>query len=141
MKALPKAIISDLDGTIALLKGRNPYAPKTIMNDDLNESVADILKTYNKYTDVVLFIVSGRSDRYKKETEKWLKKYGLNFYKDLIMRPDKDKRKDYVLKKEMYETHIKGKYEVLFVLDDRDQTVKLWRDLNLTCLQVTEGNF
>ena len=141
MKDLPKAIISDLDGTIALLKGRDPYSPKTIINDGLNKPVADILKIYNKYSDVSLFIVSGRSDRYKNETEKWLKKYDLDFYKDLIMRPDTDKRKDFVLKNEMYETHIKGKYNVIFVMDDRDQTVKLWRGLGLTCLQVAEGNF
>ena len=31
--------------------------------------------------------------------------------------------------------------EILFVLDDRSQVVKMWRELGLTCLQVADGNF
>ncbi|MGH7203736.1 MAG: AAA family ATPase, partial [Candidatus Levyibacteriota bacterium] len=55
---------------------------------------------------------------------------------------EKDFRKDAVVKKELYETHISGKYEVLFVLDDRDQVVEMWRkDLGLPCFQVDYGNF
>ena len=36
---------------------------------------------------------------------------------------------------------IKDKYRVLFVLDDRNQVVDMWRDIGLTCLQVADGNF
>ena len=138
---LPKAIITDLDGTIALLNGRNPYNPKTVMNDKVNEPIADILKTYHKNTEVTIFIVTGRYERYKKETKKWLKKNKLDFYEKLIMRANKDKRADYNLKTEIYENEFKGKYDILFVLDDRDQAVETWREIGLTCLQVAEGDF
>jgi hypothetical protein len=57
------------------------------------------------------------------------------------MRKRGDKRKDVIVKKEIYEKFIKDNYEVFFVLDDRDQTVKGWRDLGLKCFQVAEGNF
>lgn len=138
---LPKAIISDLDGTIALLNGRDPYTPKSIMDDKVNESVAHILRTYSSFTDIEIFIVSGRYQRYEEETKKWLAIHNLDFYKEIYMRPDNDKRKDFKLKKEYYEKYFKDKYDILFVLDDRNQTVNIWRQLGLTCLQVAEGDF
>lgn len=50
------------------------------------------------------------------------------------MRQSKDFRKDSVIKSEIYEAEIKGKYFVEFVLDDRDQVVDLWRkELKLPC--------
>lgn len=140
-KILSKAIISDLDGTIALLAGRNPYSPETIMNDKVNEPIADILRLYKKNSDVVIIIVSGRNEKYKAETEIWLKKHNLDLYDHLFMRPGNDNKPDYNLKREIYKKHIENNYEVLFVLEDRDQAVKLWRDLGLTCLQVAKGNF
>lgn len=79
--------------------------------------------------------------KYRRVTEAWLNHNGITRYKNLYMRKNGDKRKDYVVKKELYETHIKETYEVLFVLEDRDQVVKMWRDLGLTCLQVAYGNF
>ena len=40
-------------------------------------------------------------------------------------------------------THIliKDKYQVDYVLDDRNQVVEMWRSLGLTCLQVADGDF
>ena len=140
-KKLPKAIISDLDGTIALLRGRNPYAPKTIMKDALNEPVADILKMYNEHSDADIFIVTGRYKRYEEETKKWLKKHDIDFVKKIIMREDNDRRADYTVKLEVYEKHFKDKYDIIFVLDDRNQSVEFWREQGLTCLQVAEGDF
>ena len=46
------------------------------------------------------------------------------------------------MKKEVYHKYIEGKYDVLFVLEDRDQAVAMWRkELGLTCLQVEYGDF
>jgi hypothetical protein len=57
------------------------------------------------------------------------------------MRAEGDTRKDSIIKEEIYRAEIENKYNVLFVLDDRNQVVELWRRLGLTCLQVAEGNF
>ena len=57
------------------------------------------------------------------------------------MRPEGDTRKDAILKREIYEREIRNRYNVAYVLDDRDQTVRVWRDLGLTCLQVADGDF
>lgn len=140
---MKKAIICDIDGTLALLEGRNPYNPKTVEHDLLNYPIANILNVYSKQNiiDVQIILVSGRYEKFKEQTNRWLKKHKIENYL-LYMRPDNDRRKDVILKKEIYLNNIKGKFEVLFVLDDRDQVVRMWRkDLGLTCLQVEYGDF
>lgn len=138
-ESLPKAIICDLDGTLALLNGRDPYNASSCENDLLNEDVARIVWTYKTLQNKV-FIFSGRSDEYKEETVSWLEKHDIP-YDLLVMRPKDIKIKDADLKRGFFETYIKDKYFVNFVLDDRNQVVDMWRDIGLTCLQVAKGDF
>lgn len=139
---LPKVVICDIDGTLALLGDRNKYDPTTGL-DTLNDPIANILQVYDNQSvfPVELILVTGREEKYKEFTENWLHQNGITNYKKLFMRKKGDFRKDFVVKKEIYEKYIKGKFEVLFVLEDRDQVVQMWRDEGLTCLQVAYGNF
>jgi hypothetical protein len=58
------------------------------------------------------------------------------------MRKNNDQRKDSIIKFELFENHIKDKYYVELVVDDRQQVVDMWRrKLGLTCLQVDYGDF
>ena len=57
------------------------------------------------------------------------------------MRIDKDYRKGDIVKRELYETHVKNKYNVDFVLDDSIKIVKMYRELGLTVLQPNEGKY
>lgn len=57
------------------------------------------------------------------------------------MRTARDDRKDEVVKCELYDREIKPHFEVLCVLDDRDQVVRMWRAVGLVCLQVAPGDF
>ena len=137
---LPKAILCDLDGTLALMNGRNPFDASTCENDLLNEPVANVLKNYKKL-DYKIILVSGREDRYKEPTLRFLEKHGIA-YDDLIMRKTQDNRKDSIIKTEIYQEFIKEHYFVEFVLDDRNQVVDTWRkDLKLPCFQVNYGDF
>ncbi|WP_216080453.1 hypothetical protein, partial [Shigella flexneri] len=78
--------------------------------------------------------------KYKDVTTHWLyEHYGILF--NLSMRKDGDVREDSIVKLEMFNEHIRDKYYVDFVLDDRNQVVELWRSLGLTCLQVADGCF
>ncbi len=140
--SLPKAILCDIDGTLALLGNRDRYDPTT-GEDLLNHPIANILKVYDNQNlfPIDLVLISGREDKYRDITQKWLQKHGITHYKNLYMRKTGDFRKDYIIKKELFDLYIKGKYDVLFVLDDRDQVVKMWREIGLTCLQVAYGNF
>ena len=62
-------------------------------------------------------------------------------YDELYMRKDEDRRADYIIKKEIYDEFIEPHYNVQFVLDDRDQIVKMWRGLGLKVLQCQFGDF
>lgn len=140
---LPKAIICDLDGTLALIDHRSAYDASAAMDDILNLPVANVVRVYANQKDipVALFLVSGRDDRYRDVTERWLAKHGITHYAGLYMRRSGDRRKDSIVKREIYERHIKDNYDVIFVLDDRDQVVRMWRSLGLTCFQVAYGDF
>lgn len=136
---LPKCIICDIDGTLALINGRSPYDDSLIHTDKVNEDVRKLLWRY-KSQGVTVIILSGRMDKCQIQTEKWLQDNSI-YYDKIYMRKTDDFRQDAVVKKEIYEEHIKDKYYVESVLDDRDQVVKMWRELGLLCLQVYYGDF
>lgn len=134
----PKSIVCDLDGTLALMGERGPFEWHRVGEDTLNEAVADMLRRYEQ--DHCILIVSGRSDECREATAYWLRQHSIN-YEQLIMRSAGDFRKDAVVKQELYEAHIKGQYDVVLCLDDRNQSVEFWRSLGLTCFQVAPGDF
>ncbi len=139
-ETLPPAVMCDLDGTLAILNGRNPYDGSVCENDILNQPVYDILKNYHNLGNKVL-LLSGRMDSFQPQTERWLAKHNVP-YDMLIMRKHTDKRRDSIIKQEIFDEHIKGKYFIRFVLDDRNQVVDMWRqDLGLPCWQVYYGDF
>lgn len=138
--SLPKAIICDLDGTLALMDDRNPFDASHADEDRLNEPVANTLRLFSENGYQIL-LVSGREDKFKESTIKFLEKHNIT-YDRLLMRKSKDYRKDSIVKREIYEGTIKGKYYIEFVLDDRDQVVDMWRqELGLSCFQVNYGSF
>jgi len=138
-ETLPKVIICDLDGTLAILK-RSPYDASNCEKDILNKPVYDVVKSYHEKGHRII-LVSGRMDTYKEPTLKWLSNHQIP-YDELYMRQAKDMRKDSLIKQEIYHEHIKPHYFVEFVLDDRNQVVDMWRnELGLACLQVNYGDF
>jgi len=137
--ALPAAIICDIDGTLARISGRNPYDASLCEQDALNTPVADIVNMTHMQQ-IIILLVSGRKESSREPTLRWLKKYDVPF-SNLWMRAEGDERKDVLVKRDIYEQQIMGKYNIKFVLDDRNQVVDLWRSLGLTCLQVDEGDF
>jgi hypothetical protein len=139
MTDLPLAIVCDLDGTLALLNGRDPYDASTCENDTVNEPVAHIVRTYAD-AGVAVILVSGRNVRHRAETKAWLHTHHIP-HESLYMRRARDFRKDAVIKAEVFEARLRSVYQVLFVLEDRDQAVAMWRGLGLTCLQVAPGDF
>lgn len=141
-KQLPNVIMCDLDGTLALMNGRNPYDASRCEDDLLNKPVADVV--WNCHTTALTkktIFMSGRSSKYRAETERFIKKHLPLLPYELYMRTEGDFRSDSIVKKELYTQHVAGKYYVLFVLDDRNSVVKTWRSMGLTTFQVAEGSF
>tara|TARA_B100001964_G_scaffold227931_1_gene278463 strand:- start:9 stop:461 length:453 start_codon:yes stop_codon:yes gene_type:complete len=150
---MKKAIICDLDGTLALKHdGRSWYDASTSDLDNPNKPVLALLRFVqeanwhglNTEQDCQIIFLSGRQEKDREPTEKFLEKHRLNRY-PLFMRTTDDFRNDTIIKKELYEENIKGNYEILFVLDDRNSekcpVVDMWRELGLACFQVADGNF
>lgn len=139
-ESLPKALMCDLDGTLAILSKRGPFDEHLCESDDLNKPVANVIHTYAKLGYKIL-LLSGRRDSAQVPTENWLKAHNIP-YEVLLMRRANDARKDAIIKRELFDQHVAGKYFVEFVLDDRDQVVDMWRiELGLPCFQVNYGNF
>jgi hypothetical protein len=84
--------------------------------------------------------MSGRDESCRAETEAWLAKH-VGTAGPLHMRPAGDMRKDSLVKRELFDQHIAGRYAVRLILDDRDQVVSMWRAMGLTVLQCAAGDF
>lgn len=143
------AVLCDLDGTLCLMNGRSPYDASTCDQDLPNVPVIETIKAH-VYQGRKIIFCSGREDKFKPQTEEFIKKYvkifddehnGEVIEYELHMRKTGDFRKDAIIKQEIYDNNIKGKYNVLCVLDDRNQVVDFWRSIGLTCFQVAPGAF
>lgn len=135
---LQPAIVCDIDGTLAHMHDRSPYDWSKVGNDMVDIPIAWLTSILFRSVSVIL--VSGRDASCRKETQDWLAKNGICYTK-LIMRKEGDNRPDEVVKEEIFNEHIRGNYNVRFVLDDRNKVVDMWRQLGLKCLQVAEGDF
>ena len=163
-------VIFDLDGTLADIEDRRQmsvkpngkmdwdifFHPDNIKYDKPIPAIVSLIQTYDeKGYKIVIF--SGRNDRSWNETIAWLKRYEIP-HDLLVMRPDKFKSKsfpvadgnpatsdmrympDEILKKKMLDTFVDIN-DVLFVVDDRQKVVDMWRDLGLTVFQPAPGDF
>lgn len=148
-------IVFDLDGTLADIEERRQistksdgkmdwdkfFDPKNIDLDKPNHSVI-LMSKILKSAGHKIVILSGRSEATKNATVSWLNENGVQF--DLLqMRPTTTKfkwMKDDLLKKHWLDTLL-NKDDILCVFDDRDKVVQMWRDNDIDCFQVADGNF
>lgn len=133
------AIIVDIDGTLAHTSGkRSPYDMELVHLDDSDYNVKRVVNALHYEFDIIC--LSGREDSCYHATKDWLEENGI-LHQKLLMRKTGDSRKDSIIKEEIFWNDIEPNYNVIAVLDDRDQVVKMWRSLGLKCLQVEPGNF
>jgi len=163
----PSAIICDLDGTLCNCEHRRHFVRPNIItpgfkknwkaffdgipNDPVNEFCADILRKMAGKRLIVY--LSGRDDNQRKMTKRWLEENNLDkfvdetpyrngvYTADLFMRNRQDSRQDYIVKEILLDFEVLTRFTPYFMLDDRDQVVKMWRRRGFTCLQVAEGDF
>lgn len=141
---LPTCIIVDIDGTLAHNDGaRGWYEYDKVHLDTVDETVKELVWTVigdEEYNRTYVVIVSGRSDECQAITEKWLEENDIP-YEEIYMRQAGDQREDSIVKQEIFDKYIRHRYNVKFVLDDRDRVVEMWRKNGLKVLQVEEGQF
>lgn len=139
---LRDCIIVDIDGTLAEMDGRSPYEWNRVGEDKPNRLLIDMIDSYAKKIDSpAIIVMSGRDGSCFGATETWLEHHGVPFDR-LFMRAADDTRKDSIVKRELFDRHIRGKFNPILVIDDRQQVVEMWRhELGLTCWQVASGRF
>lgn len=147
-------IVCDLDGTLADCEHRVHHVRNTpknwdaffagVRDDTLNYPVLSVLNKFVEFEGFryELIFCSGRPERCRADTVEWLLREACLSEDEytLLMRKDGDFRADHIVKQEILDNSI-PKERVLFVLDDRQQVVDMWRRNGLVCFQVAEGNF
>lgn len=147
---LTPAIIVDIDGTLAHMTDhghgeRSPFDYSRVHEDTVDETVRELVNREAKDGTLIL-VCSGRDSNCYRQTRRWLVDNGITF-DALLMRPDdaKDdfgqKLPDWIVKANIFDEYIRGKFHIKYVLDDRQQVVDMWRALGLKCLQVEPGQF
>ncbi len=150
--ALPTAVLVDIDGTVALMGSRRgPFEWHKVGLDEPNVPVVDLVRTllwsrdyaedYAYSPQPTVIFMSGRDSACRAATADWIRKHVGDFGFALHMRPAGDMRKDSVVKLELYNQYIRGKFNVAFCLDDRKQVIDMYRSIGLTVLDVAGNTF
>lgn len=139
-KTLPKCIVCDLDGTLCLNGGRNPYDLTRVLADKPNYPLVDLLRILSGSMDIIFFSGREGTEQCRQDTAKWLNdNVGIPY--QLYMRKEKDYRPDEVIKKELFESEIYNKYYCIAVFDDRQKVIDMERSEGLLACQVYYGDF
>ena len=148
-----KYVIVDIDGTIADISHRKKYVENVLKKDWVKffEGVKDDKPIENiiELVDILsieynIVFCTGRGEKLRDLTEQFINMHfeHVNSLNSLIlMRSDNDKRKDIEVKPELLRKAKISKDKVMFILEDRDSVVKMWRNSGYTCLQVCDGNY
>lgn len=136
----PEIVLVDIDGTVALAVSRSPYDMTRVGEDRPNPAVIAAVRAMHAAGYGVVFC-SGRDASARAATEAWLARHVRVPYLGLHLRAVGDSRKDWMVKREIYDREIRDRYRVVGVFDDRVQVVRMWRELGLTVFQVAEGDF
>lgn len=133
------AIICDIDGTVAQNMGRSHFDYTRVLEDRPIQPVIDLVELLNTKYEIIF--VSGRDSCYDL-TKQWVDEYiDLPNGYNLFMRDTGDNRKDYIIKKEIYEDKIEPFWNIHYVLDDRKVVVDMWRSRGITVLQLNDIDF
>ena len=143
-----KAYNFDLDGTLANLDHRLHFVKRdkpdwdaffaAVSEDGVYEHVATLARDLAQTAAIVL--VSGRSDQCRTDTVSWLAKNNIT-HNLLYMRKEGDHRPDFKVKRELLATLLAEGYKPIMAFDDRNQVVEMWRELDIPCAQVADGDF
>lgn len=141
----------DIDGTIADLTHRLHFIQQNPADWDSFFAACPADKPILEVIEVVkslvhdgnrLFMVTGRSDAVRDETEDWLYDQNIPFCK-LFMRKVGDHREDAIVKSELLDDILKTtpQKKIGGVFEDRQQVVDMYRSRGLRVFQVAPGNF
>ena len=127
--SLPKAVIVDIDGTLAHMNGRSAFAWDRVGEDDVDDEVRDVVAGL-KASGYKVIVMSGRDGVCRDITVDWMKEMGIQ-YDEFFIRTAGDMRNDGIIKAELFWNNVADRYNVKMVIDDRPQVLRMWRSLGL----------
>jgi len=152
VKLKTECVIVDIDGTLANLDHRRHfvtgekkdldsfYKPELIAKDTVIEPVARTVRALQTRWQIIY--VTGRPERLREVTRKWLVFHRLWFFPyQLYMRPDGNFKPDTGAKSFIYDKILESGLKPFLAIDDRASVVSMWRSKGLVCLQCNEGDF
>jgi hypothetical protein len=132
--SLPEAFIFDIDGTVAQMFGRSPFAWDRVGEDTPIENVIKVAKALLAFGFKIIF-VSGRDEVCHGITTEWLLKEELH-HEALFMRANESYIPDDIVKHEIFWNKIAPNYHVVGVFDDRLRVCRMWEEIGLTLFRV-----
>lgn len=145
-----RCYIVDIDGTVANAAHRVHHIKKSPKDWDSFHAGVHLDKPHMHMwtllrhlqdSGVDFVYVSGRPERNREATLKWLYDHEFPYASALYMRAEKDFRDDSIVKSELLDKLLAEGWSPIMAFDDRDRVVKMWRERGVPCLQVAEGNF
>lgn len=136
-------IVFDIDGTLANMGDRSPFADDLYYLDIPNTMVVGLCKQFVETGFNVLFW-SGRKGTAigREQTLAWLNKHVYNrpdLDSRLTMRADDDQRPDWIIKSEILRTFEQTHNQIpQLVVDDRQQVVDMWNNTGIQVWQVAQ---
>lgn len=140
VQGLLPCYIVDLDGTLALKGNRGIFEEEKVFIDRVNDPVARVIRGL-AFSNKIIYL-SGRTDSCRSETQRWLSTNNLWFPTSaLFMRPTGDSRADWIVKEELFDKYVHGRYNTIGVFDDRMQVIEnTWNKLGVFVFNVNQGN-
>ncbi len=139
-----KAIIFDIDGTLADVEHRKHHLPNwdrffaEMHNDPVIEPVGWLFKELcldANSREYAVLVVTARPDNYESVTRDWIEERLSTGYDRMYMRKTDDFRRDAVVKAEILQKIMDDGYEPFLVIDDRPEVVDMWRSFGIATLQ------
>ena len=147
-----ECVLFDLDGTLANVRHRlhfveTPGQKKdwpaffgAMIHDTVIESSSRLYWALYKAR-YRMFILTGRPEEYRSQTENWLRGAVGHKYHELIMRKTGDYRQDFIVKKEMLDALRARDFAPVLSIDDRPSVVRMWRENGVPCFQADDSTW
>lgn len=142
-----KAIICDLDGTLANVKHRLHFIKEGKkdwksffshgVHDTCDEYCLSLVRKAQAAGQEIIFL-TGRPAYLSRDTVKWIKdQTGISteLNKTLFMRPSGNRKQDTVVKEEIYLRDIAPHYEIVLALDDKPEILDIWKKYSIETIR------
>lgn len=133
--------LCDIDGTLAHNNGHRSFYDESKVEFDTTLPTVNIINSLMRDNNKIIFF-SGRTESCRNKTIEWLYEHLVIDFDniELHMRSINDQRSDDILKEEMYNKYVNGKYNILAVFDDRPKVVRMWWKLGLFAFNCAQSN-